>query len=141
MRVGFKFRARQLGVRGFLSKMESAACLLQAIREVAGGGSWYSDPQDDLGYLTSRVSPSMRLTPRQLQVLRQLAEGLSYKEIGKAMSLSENTIDVYMRRIRQILGGHNGVDLIRLGVRYGFLSLQAGSFATAPETRALGIPK
>lgn len=117
----FQARAHELGVQGFVSKTESVSCLEETIQIVVGGGTRYGKVEDDLGYVPSSVSSAVHLTPRQVDVLRQLARGLTYKEIAMVTGLSENTVDVYLRRIRRALGAHKPVDLVSLARQHGFL--------------------
>jgi DNA-binding NarL/FixJ family response regulator len=117
----FQELARRLGAHGFISKIESTEDLCRTIDTVASGKSSYSAPQNDLVYMPSRLDPKVHLPPRQLEVLQDLARGLSYKEIAKAMGVSENTVDLYLRRIRDALGGHKAADLVRRGIEHGVL--------------------
>jgi DNA-binding NarL/FixJ family response regulator len=117
----FQSIARTLGASGFIGKSEPWSAVLEALELIGGGGTWYSRAEEESPYIASRVDRSVHLTVRQIEVLENLERGLTYKEIGNAMSLSENTIDVYLRRVRSILGGHKAVDLVRLARQHGFL--------------------
>ena len=117
----FQSMARALGAPGFIGKSEPWSVVLEALELIRGGGMWYSKAEEESPYIASRVDRSVHLTVRQIEVLENLERGLTYKEIGNAMSLSENTIDVYLRRIRSILGGHKAVDLVRVAHQHGFL--------------------
>lgn len=119
--TGFQARARDLGVQGFVSKTESLACLTAVISTVLSGGTRYAIADDDLGYVPCSPISSVHLSPRQVDVLHQFSRGLSYREIGLATGLSENTVDMYLRRIRRALGAHKPVDLVRLARQHGFL--------------------
>lgn len=116
---GFHTRARELGANGFVSKTNAFACLIEAVTTVSRGGTWYCDPQDGIQTERHSVDGPVHLTRRQLDVLGRLEAGLTYQQIGRDLGLSENTVDVYLRRIRQILGARNGIELIRIARKRG----------------------
>jgi DNA-binding NarL/FixJ family response regulator len=55
----------------------------------------------------SRPSPEVELTPRQRQILEMIANGSSYKEVGNALHVSENTVKYHMGKILQRLHAKN----------------------------------
>jgi DNA-binding NarL/FixJ family response regulator len=63
------------------------------------------------------------LSPRQLEVARHLAAGCSIKEVAARMHLSEKTIDSHNSRIMKVLGIHSRVELAKLAIREGLVSL------------------
>lgn len=67
-------------------------------------------------------SPLDQLTPRELDVLRLLASGLSVKECAIALERSTSTVDNHKSRIMKKLGIHRSVDLTRLAIREGLVS-------------------
>ena len=67
-------------------------------------------------------SPLEQLTPRELEVLLHLADGLSVRQCAKQMSLSESTIDNHKSRLMRKLDVHSVVELVRLAEREGLLS-------------------
>ena len=76
--------------------------LLSALREVATGGS-VIDPQVVDALVTRRVrlreSPLARLTPRELEVLREMAQGRGNAGIAQNLSLSESSVEKYVNAI------------------------------------------
>jgi DNA-binding NarL/FixJ family response regulator len=117
----FQEFAQKAGALGFISKGETTAELLRTISCVARGESCYSTPARTIVYVPSRLDTRLHLSSRQVEVLQHLACGLTYKEISRAIGVSENTVDLYIRRIRTALGGHKGADLVRRGFEHGFL--------------------
>lgn len=54
------------------------------------------------------------LTPREREVLRQVASGASNKEAGRALSISPRTVEVHRARIMEKVGAKNAADLVRI---------------------------
>lgn len=63
------------------------------------------------------------LSTRQLEVARHLAAGCSVKQVAARMHLSEKTVDSHNSRIMRILGIHSRVELTKLAIREGLVSL------------------
>ena len=63
------------------------------------------------------------LTPREIEVLEQLAEGLSNKAIAARLGISDQTVKFHVASICGKLGAANRTDAVRLAVRRGLISL------------------
>lgn len=137
--AGFQVRARQLGAKGFVSKMDSTDTLLRAITAVSQGQEFFRRGLDNLGSVRSCLDRTVSLTPRQLCVLHHLADGFTYKEIGLRMSVTEDTVDMHLRRIRTALGEHKTVNLLRIAARHGFVNPSSpASDSFAPTSLEIG---
>jgi DNA-binding NarL/FixJ family response regulator len=122
-------QALEVKARGYLTKGESAATVVTAIREVASGGAYFSEAVRArividsagarLGKRKSRVRAAT-LTPREKEVLRYVAQGLEKKDIAKLMNLSAKTVDHHITRVMDKLDIHNRVELARFAFREGF---------------------
>jgi DNA-binding NarL/FixJ family response regulator len=102
----------QLGARGFLPKTLSGKVIVAALRLVASGGT-YLPAEYAIAAAPGAPPPEARpagLTPKEAEVLRQLAVGKSNKEIGRAMGLQEITIKLHVRNIFKKLGVRNRVE-------------------------------
>lgn len=66
----------------------------------------------------SRLS---KLSNRQIEVLRNLAFGLSVKDVARRMHISVKSVDSHKYRIMQSLGIHDRVDLARYAIREGLV--------------------
>ena len=55
-----------------------------------------------------------RLTPREAQVLGEIATGASNKEVGRRLQISPRTVEVHRARIMEKVGARNSVDLMRI---------------------------
>jgi DNA-binding NarL/FixJ family response regulator len=112
-------RALQNGAAGFVLKNCSPAELIGAVRAAHGGDAFLSPAvtRQVLGLLTPVEARRRReaarrlaaLTPRESDVLRLVAEGLSNADIGKRLHMSETSIKTYMTRILAKLGCANRV--------------------------------
>ncbi|RMH09882.1 MAG: DNA-binding response regulator [Nitrospirae bacterium] len=66
--------------------------------------------------------PLVFLTPRQKEILSRLSAGQQNKEIARALGLSRRTIEGHRLRLMQKVGATSVADLIRYGMRSGFLA-------------------
>ena len=95
--------------RGFVVKGESPHVLVSAVRTVLNGGTHIPE----LSGVNLPPSPtSTPLSPRKLDVLRLLLEGLPNKTIASRLGLSENTIKVHIAGIYAELNVHNRVQAV-----------------------------
>jgi DNA-binding NarL/FixJ family response regulator len=113
-------RARlRLLADGALSIVGEAADLPQA--RVAGG--------DADAFLVAAVGeaadqpPAEALTPREIDVLELLAEGLSNKGIARRLGISDQTVKFHVASITGKLGAHSRTAAVRLAVRRGLITL------------------
>lgn len=118
------YAALRAGANGYLLKEMSGDALLAAIRAAARG-----EPQlhpKIAQRLMSRVMPPAdplaQLSPREHEVLRWIARGLSNKEIAAATALTEQTVKSYVREILSKLDVSDRTQAALLAVRYGVVS-------------------
>lgn len=91
-------RAIDAGATGYLLKAERPEELFAAIRASATGRSTLSGPVAHR-VLAQMRSPRPTLTDRELDILGQLARGLSNREIARALFISEATVKTHLGRI------------------------------------------
>jgi DNA-binding NarL/FixJ family response regulator len=112
--------------------------LLEALRMVARGGAYLSPQVSDRlltriqkGDLESRAAPSALevLSPRELQVLRMVAEGKTSKEIAVLLDLREQTVRSYRKTMMKKLGVNNVAGLTQLALSTGLTQLPRGQAA------------
>jgi len=110
----FASRALQAGANGFMSKAEGMSSIVQAAQSVLAGYSVF--PSSALGSFTGAgTSPSdlvKTLSDRELTVLQQLARGMSNKEIGDALLISNKTVSSYKTRVFEKLNISTLVELV-----------------------------
>ena len=118
--------AFRIGASGYLLKRCAASELLTAVRQVVNG-RFYITPlltRDLLGTLEDqRQTPRApgKLTPRQREVLRLLADGRSMKEAAALLNVSARTIAFHKYRIMEHLQAHSTAALIQIAVREGLI--------------------
>lgn len=95
--------------RGFVVKGESPHILVNAVRTVLSGGTHIPELP---GVILPPNRPDNPLSPRKLDVLRLLLEGLPNKTIATRLGLSENTIKVHIAGIYAELNVHNRVQAV-----------------------------
>lgn len=123
------------GARAFILKKASDSDLLDALRMVARGGAYLSPQVSDRllsriqkGDLEERQTPPVLevLSPRELQVLRMVAEGKTSKEIAVALDLREQTVRSYRKTMMKKLGVNNVAGLTQLALSTGLAQITPG---------------
>lgn len=106
--------ARSAGAVGFLPKSAGRRSLIRMVQQVSNGLLFYpSLPFPSL-------SPE-HLTPRQLEVLTLLADGLPNKRICQALDLTEHTVKTHLKAIFIHLGVHNRTECVTQARALGLL--------------------
>ncbi len=123
------------GARAFILKKASDTDLLDALRMVSRGGAYLSPQVSDRlltriqkGDLESRQAPTAleALSPRELQVLRMVAQGKTSKEIAVMLDLREQTVRSYRKTMMKKLGVNNVAGLTQLALSTGLTQLGRG---------------
>ena len=120
-------QALRIKARGYVTKREPPEVVVAAVREVAAGGIFFSQEvrnrmvigDDGVRLVDDAATRSSTLTPRELEVLRYVARGLSKKEIANTMSISVKTIENHCGSLMTKLGIHDRVVLARYAIREG----------------------
>jgi DNA-binding NarL/FixJ family response regulator len=123
--------AVRAGARGFILKRVSDSDLLEALHVVANGGAYLSPQVSDRllsriqkGDLESKQPSALEsLSPREVQVLRLVAEGKTSKEIATVLDLREQTIRSYRKTMMKKLGVNNVAGLTQLALSTGLTQL------------------
>ncbi|MCL6489766.1 MAG: response regulator transcription factor [Alicyclobacillus mali] len=116
-------RLASAGVDGFLPKSVEPDHLLAAIRQVAAGrvvldraiAEALRDPDSE------EAKKFAELTPRELEILRLLVEGLANKEIADRLRISERTVKVHVQHIFAKLDVRDRTSAAVLAIRHGWL--------------------
>jgi DNA-binding NarL/FixJ family response regulator len=125
------YEAVKNGASGYLLKDSSIEEVAQAVRVVADGQSLISPSMaikllDEFKQMsrTDRSSvPTPRLTERELEVLRLVAQGLNNREIAKQLFISENTVKNHVRNILEKLQLHSRMEAVMYAVREKLLDI------------------
>lgn len=126
----YVYRALQAGASGFLLKSAPPRELAGAIRTVAGGDALLS-PEITRKLIEDYISRPHRpttdpvtfeeLTPRETEVLRLLAHGLSNAEIARRLYLSEPTVKTHVTRMLTKLGVRDRLQAVVLAYESGLV--------------------
>jgi two-component system NarL family response regulator len=119
------------GASGYLLKDSSIDEVAQAVRVVADGQSLISpsmaikllDEFKQMSRSDRAQVPSPRLTDRELEVLKLVAQGLNNREIAKRLFISENTVKNHVRNILEKLQLHSRMEAVMYAVREKLLDI------------------
>lgn len=109
-------RALTAGARGYVLKDAPATEVVSAIDAVAAGGTFLSAAVS--GRLFRGQSPKPVLTPRESEILAQLGQGASSKQIARALDLSVRTVEAHRQSIKRKLELDGQAELIRYAVEH-----------------------
>jgi len=119
-------RALSAGADGYMVKDSAPSELTVALQAVMAGGNYLSPAAASL--LIKQALPGMKgsdplhmLSPRQVEVLRMVAEGKTTKEIARLLELSPKTVDIHRAQVMQRLDIHDVAGLTRFAVRVGLV--------------------
>lgn len=116
------WNAVQAGAKGYLTKKASEVDeLMDAIREVAGGGTFFPAR---LAQKLERRKGKRELTARELDVLRELAEGFSNQEIVDSLDITMATVKMHILHIRDKLGAQDRTQAVVIAYKQGILRIQ-----------------
>jgi DNA-binding NarL/FixJ family response regulator len=118
-------RVLRAGAKGYISKQESPANILAAIRKVLAGGIHVSDAINKTilerlgqGNQSDRASEVDLLSDREMEVFELIGQGLNSREIGGLINLGPTTVDSYRARIKEKLRIKNAVELYQRAAQW-----------------------
>lgn len=111
-------RGLRAGAMAFLLKDTPVEEVLRAVRAVHEGGTYISA---GVGARLARTLRTPQLTPREADVLRCVAEGLSNKAAAKRLGIGEGTVKSHLNAAAAKLGAANRTEVALLAVRHGLL--------------------
>jgi len=113
------------GAKGYVLKDAASTDLRRSIRELVRGESPMDPRAARMMIHWLREGPEAstpdHFTLREIEILRLIAEGLSNREIGERICLSENTIKTYIQSIYQKLDAHNRIEAVMQATKWGLL--------------------
>jgi DNA-binding NarL/FixJ family response regulator len=111
----FAYTAIEAGVRGMVPTKATAADFLAAVHRVARGEYLLAEANDVL-----HGTPGA-LRPKEIVILRQVADGHPNRQIAAQLGISERTVGNHLTNIFTTLGVHNRVAAVERARRYGWL--------------------
>lgn len=121
------------GASGCMLKRATSDQLVRSLREVVSGGMAL-DPSVAAKLVKDYVRrvqreqeapPSGELTPRELEVLRLVAEGNSSQAIADLLGLSRKTVDVHRTNLMRKLDLHDVTEIVKYALRHGIITLDS----------------
>lgn len=121
-------RAVEAGASGFLSKLRPVTDIPEAVRAAVRGEVLLEPSEVDrvlLHLQTERSEEAAtrsrvdRLTPRQVEILQLMADGLSPEEIAEGLEISRHTLRTHVQNILTKLGVHSKLQALALAIRHG----------------------
>jgi DNA-binding NarL/FixJ family response regulator len=122
---GFVHQALQYGVKGYVLKSSVSDELLQAVRAVAGGKTYFSSSISEIveGATNPHSTlqdgdPLSNVSPREKEILQLIAEEYTSAEIGKMLFITEKTVEKHRTKLMEKLNVRNLAGLVRLAIKY-----------------------
>jgi two-component system invasion response regulator UvrY len=119
--ITFAIQAMTSGAVGFVAKSGEAQELVTAVKHVMTGQSYLSGEMAHkiaLQNMSTNDNPLQRLTAREFEVFRMLAEGKLVEEIAEILQIGQKTVSNYQTSLKQKLDIHSSVDIVRLAMKY-----------------------
>ncbi|CAN5886686.1 response regulator transcription factor [soil metagenome] len=128
------YEAIKAGANGYLLKEISIDEIGHAVRSVNGGQSLISPSMaskllDEFAAMIKKEEekeqvPAPRLTPREMEVLQHVAQGMNNREIARTLFISENTVKNHVRNILEKLHLHSRMEAVVYAVREKLLEIK-----------------
>ena len=115
------FRAHQAGATTYLLKDTLSSDLVRVVREVHGG------QRPVLPEVQARLSERASmptLTPREVEVLQLISQGLRNKEVGAMLGITEGTVQIHVKNIFAKLGVNDRTGAVQVAVRRGQIQMR-----------------
>jgi len=121
-------KALDAGASGYLLKDAGSTEMVNAIRTVHGGDTYYSQQVSAIlvQHITQGTSPKstkegIPLTPREIEILELIAEEFSNPEIAEKLFISIRTVDTHRRNLLEKLQVKNTAGLVRYAIKHGIV--------------------
>jgi DNA-binding NarL/FixJ family response regulator len=125
----YAIRALREGAAGFLPKSAASTELEQAINTVMKGETYISPETSrktilEYGKGTTKRDQLANLSPRQREVLRLIAEGLTTKQIAQTLAISVKTVETHRSQLMERLDIHDVAGLVRYAIIVGLINVE-----------------
>jgi len=127
-------RVLDAGALGYVLKSDLAAHLVKAVKNVSAGKLFLTPRVSDIvlkGFLKTGNQPDStersqaRPTPREVDIIRLLAEGRANKEIAAELGITIRTVETHRARIMLKLGLHSLAELVHYAIRHKIVEPQS----------------
>lgn len=124
--------AVEKGADGFLHKDASGEELISAMNIISGGEPYFGQNLSSIVYRSFKrkikdlnsIHNMPALTERELEIIRELGEGLSFKEIGSKLFISPRTVENHKNNILEKLELKNTIELVKYAIKHKIIILE-----------------
>lgn len=124
-------RCMELGVKGYVVKSESGSELDYAIKSVVMGKNYFSSQVQNVIFkkyssvvkAKKEKEPDIKLTSREMEIVRLIAEGLTSQEMAEKLFISPRTVETHRANLMKKTGVKSAMELVRKAERLGVLKL------------------
>jgi DNA-binding NarL/FixJ family response regulator len=109
--------ALRAGASGYVLKRQADAELIEAVRAVAAGRHFVSS----IPGAEREGGPADPLTPRELDVVKLIAEAYTNRQIAEILKVSEKTVESHRANVLSKLGMRDRVELVRYAIKRGLV--------------------
>ena len=113
-------KALDAGAQGYVLKSSTGEQLIPALRAVAAGKNWIPEEVADRLVKREKFEP---LTPRELEVLHEVAKGLANKQIANVMNISQHTIKGFLKSILTKLHAADRTEAVTVAIQRGLIHI------------------
>ncbi|MCD9015862.1 response regulator [Parachryseolinea silvisoli] len=114
-------RCLEIGVKGYVVKNESGSELEYAIKSVLQGKNYFSRQAQDVIFkkyshaVTKKKQREelIRLTPREVEIIRLIAEGLTSQQMADKLFISPRTVETHRANLMKKVGVKNAIELVK----------------------------
>ena len=118
----YLYDALRAGASGYVLKRAADADLVDAVRAVADGRPFVSPHAEGAErWMAELDQPRDPLTPRELDVVKLIAEAYTNKQIAEILHLSEKTVESHRSNVLAKLGMRDRVEIVRYAIRRGLI--------------------
>jgi DNA-binding NarL/FixJ family response regulator len=114
----------EAGAAGYVLKRAADTDLIDAVRTVADGRTFLSDDAQRAlmdEWLDGVTEVDEPLTPRELEIVKLIAEAYTNKQIAETLKLSEKTVESHRTNVFGKLGMRDRVEIVRYAIRRGLV--------------------
>jgi DNA-binding NarL/FixJ family response regulator len=129
-------RVLEAGALGYVLKSDLATQLVKAVRNVSAGKLFLTPRVSDIvlkGFLKTGNQPRLTVrsqvlpTPREVEIIRFLAEGKSNKVIAAELGITIRTVETHRKKIMVKLDLHSLVELVHYAIRHEIFRAPSGT--------------